>query len=111
MVTEFEIRREIAAVERERLHGPAKARRLLRIAQRVRRGAMALGHMSFRTLQNGDGEGAARFRTAARRLVELHEEIQHTARMALCPDAPTLGSDGLVGAGLRSTPQAEVALR
>lgn len=79
MVTEFEIRRELAAVESMRLDGLAKARRLLKIARRVRTGAFKMAHLSLVKLQEGDAESAARFRTAGRRLVDLHDEIRANA--------------------------------
>lgn len=79
MVTEFEIRRELAAVESMRLVGLTKARRLLRIARRVRSGAFKMAHLSLVKLREGDAESAARFRTAGRRLVDLHDEIRGNA--------------------------------
>ena len=86
MVTEFEIRRELAAIESQRLDGLTKARRLLKIARRVRAGALTLAHLSLRKLQEGDGDSAARFRAAARRLVDLHDEIRHGAEATLRPE-------------------------
>jgi coenzyme F420-reducing hydrogenase alpha subunit len=88
LVTEFEIRRELAAIESSRLDGVTKVRRLLRIAKRVRSGALTLAHLSLRKLQEGDGDSAARFRAAARRLVDLHDEIRVNARTTLrpCPE-------------------------
>lgn len=83
MVTEFEIRRELATVESLRLDGLKKARRLLRIARRVRAGAFKMAHLSLVKLQEGDAESAARFRTAARRLVDLHDEIRGNAGATL----------------------------
>ena len=83
LVTEFEIRRELATIESLRLDGITKARRLLKIAKRVRAGALTLAHLSLRKLQDGDGESAARFRAAARRLVDLHDEIRGTAKTTL----------------------------
>jgi hypothetical protein len=85
LVTEFEIRRELATIETTRLTGMTKARRLLRIAKRVRAGALTLAHLSLRKLQEGDGDSAARFRIAARRLVDLHDEIRTHAQNCLRP--------------------------
>lgn len=79
MVTEFEIRRELATVESTRVTGLAKARRLLRIARKVRAGAFKMAHLSLVKLREGDAESAARFRTAGRRLVDLHDEIRANA--------------------------------
>lgn len=87
MVTEFEIRREIAAIDSSSIDGVRKARKLLRLARRVQNGALTLAHLSLRKLQEGDGDAAARFRTAARRLVDLHDEIRVSARATLSPDA------------------------
>ena len=86
MVTEFEIRRELSAIDSAALDSLSKARRLLRLAKRVQDGALTLAHLSLRKLQEGDGEAAARFRAAARRLVDLHEEIRVNARTTLRPE-------------------------
>jgi len=84
LVTEYEIRRELSAIDAARLSGFTRARRMLRIAKRVHGGALTLAHLSLRALQEGDNDAAARFRIAARRLVELHDEIRTDARQALC---------------------------
>ncbi len=83
LVTEFEIRRELAAIESAGTVGLVKTRQLLKIARKVREGAFKLAHMSLRKLQEGDDDSAARFRAAARRLVDLHDEIRAQARDCL----------------------------
>lgn len=83
LVTEFEIRRELAAIDTSRFVGLGKARRLIRIARKVRSGAFAMAHMSLRKLREGDDDSAARFRLAARRLVDLHDEIRDQAKECL----------------------------
>lgn len=47
---------------------------------------MTLAHLSLRKVQDGDPESAARFRVAAGRLVDLHDEIRGNVRKGTFPE-------------------------
>lgn len=87
MVTEFEIRREVASITSTPMAPMRRVRRLLRVAKKVHSGAITLATLSLRALQGGDEAASTRFREAARRLVELHDEIRSQA----CQEMSTTG--------------------
>ncbi len=80
MITEFRIRQELEAIGRLPDPSTKRARRLLRLARRVREGAVNLRRLSHWSSGCGDGAGEVRFHNAMQHLIELHDQIREQAR-------------------------------
>jgi hypothetical protein len=80
LISEFRVRQELKAIEMTPAPAIRRARRIVRLARSVRKGALQMAQQGRQYLAEGDGARAVRFMTAARRLTELYEELRGRAR-------------------------------
>ncbi len=83
MLTVFDVRRQLAEIERLSLHPMRKARKLLAIARLVRREARKLGHGVAILSRDCMDDQAERLRKAMQRLADLNREVMDRARQVL----------------------------
>ncbi|MCW5946060.1 MAG: hypothetical protein KIT74_03435 [Fimbriimonadales bacterium] len=94
MLTEFDVRREVSAIERAAMHPLRKVRRLVRIARQARREARMLRQGAEILSQDCMDEEAGRLRRAIQKLIDLNREVMDRARRILSGDnASSAGSD------------------
>ena len=91
MFSEFNVRAEVSRVEAMDANPVRKARMLLSIAKGLRSAAGRLVLLSQHHFRAGDPLCGARFREAAHRLCEVHEEVRAKARKALRPVPEPVG--------------------
>lgn len=91
MLSEFRLRREIESAEKAPESPIRKAKALLRIAKRVRRGAVQMDELSDWYFKNGDPLRGARFGEAREQLLETHREVRRRAASALTQGPPGVG--------------------
>jgi hypothetical protein len=85
LLSEFNVRAEASRIEVLQANPIHKARMLLGVARRVRSAACRLVLLSQHHFRIGDPLCGARFREAAHRLCDVHEEIRAKARRILRP--------------------------
>ncbi len=83
MLTEFDVRREMSAIERAAMHPLRKARRLVNIARQARREARMLRQGAEILAQDCKDEEAGRVRRAVQKLLDLNREVMDRARRIL----------------------------
>ena len=91
MLSEFNVRAEASHVEALEVRPMRKARMLLAIAKKVKLAARRLTLLSQYHYREGNVLIAARFREAAQRLCNVHEDVRDRAVLALRPASRSLG--------------------
>lgn len=83
LISEFDVKQEIAKINKMSLTPLGKARRLLRLARRVRVATQKLIHLSGALMQDSYGEQSVSLHAAAKRLTAIHDDVRMQARALL----------------------------
>jgi hypothetical protein len=83
MLTEYEVRRQMASIHASDKTPEVKARELLRLGRSLRIQAQALVHAQAMASRGSNRNAAAHMERMARSARNLHEEVRATALMTL----------------------------